>query len=165
MAVFGDAALTALGLSQNWQETQRAAQALGITLQSLELGGPNPDVNGAFRTAKREGADALIVLPGPVLLLHRKRVVDLAAQSRLPAIYPHPEFVEEGGLMFYGPDFVDLFRRAATYVDKILKGHKPADLPVEQPIKFELVINLATARQMGLSIPPSVLYQAGRVMQ
>ena len=165
VAVFGDAALTALGRLENLQETQRAAQALGITLQSLELGRPNPDVDGAFSTAKREGADALIILPGPVLFLHRKRVVDLAAQSRLPAIYPHPEFVEDGGLMFYGPDFVDLFRRAATYVDKILKGRQPADLPVEQPIKFELVINLRTAEQMGLSIPPSVLYQADRVMQ
>jgi putative ABC transport system substrate-binding protein len=147
------------------QEAQLAAAALGITLQSLEVGAPNPDVDGAFRTATSQRAEALMILPGPALYLHRKRVVDLAAQSQLPAIYPHPEYVEDGGLMFYGPDFADLFRRAATYVDKILKGRQPADLPVERPVKFELVINLAAAEQMGLSIPPSVLYQADRVIR
>ena len=97
----------------------------------------------------------LIILPRPFLALHRKRVVDLAAKRRLPAIYPHAEFVDDGGLMFYGPDFIDLFRRAATCVDKILKGTKPRDLPVDQPTKFELAMNLKTAKQIGLTIPPT----------
>jgi len=165
VAVFDDAALTAQQISANLQETQMAAEALGIKLQSLEVRGPNPDLDGAFRTAMSQRADALIILPGPVLFLHRKRVVDLAAKSRLPAIYPHPEFMEDGGLMFYGPDFVDLFRRAATYVDKILKGRKPADLPVERPTKFELVINLKTAKALGVKIPAHLLMEADKVIE
>ncbi len=166
VAVFVDGAVTAQQLSGSLkQETQMAAEALGVKLQFLEVGGPNPDLDGAFRRATSERAGALVILPGPVLLLHRKRIVDLAAKSRLPAIYPHGEFVEDGGLMFYGPDFVDLYRRAATYVDKILKGAKPADLPVEQPTKFELVINLKTAKALGLTIPPSVLFKADQVIQ
>jgi len=167
VAVFEDVA-TRIGTEQrsmNLQETQMAAEALGIKLHSLEVRGPNPDLEAAFRTAKSERAGALVILPGPLLLLHRKRVVELAAKSRLPAIYPHPEFVEDGGLMFYGPDFVDLFRRAATYVDKILKGTKPADLPVEQPTKFEFVINLKAAKQIGLTVPPNVLARADKVIR
>ncbi len=166
VAVFVDGAVTAQQLSGSLkQETQMAAEALGVKLQFLEVGGPNPDLDGAFRTATSQRTGALIILPGPVLLLHRKRIVDLAAKSRLPAIYPHGEFVEAGGLMFYGPDFIDLYRRAATYVDKILKGAKPADLPVEQPTKFELVVNLKTAKALGLTIPPSVLFKADQVIQ
>jgi putative ABC transport system substrate-binding protein len=165
VAVFVDAALTAQQISEALQETQVAAEALGIKLQSLEVRGPNPDLDGAFRTAKSERAGALIILPGPLLLLHRKRVADLAVKSRLPAIYPHSEFAEDGGLMFYGPDFADLFRRAAIYVDKILKGTKPADLPVEQPTKFELVINLKAAKEIGLTIPPNVLARANRLIK
>ena len=166
VAVFVDPAVTAQQLSGSLkQETQMAAEALGIKLQFLELGDPNPDLDGAFRRATSQRAGALIILPGPVLLLHRKRIVDFAAKSRLPAIYPHGEFVEAGGLMFYGPDFVDLYRRAATYVDKILKGRKPADLPVEQPTKFEFIINLKAANQIGLMIPPNVLARADRVIR
>ena len=166
VAVFVDGTLAAAQqTAKSLQETQLAAEALGIKLQSLEVRGPNPDLDGAFRTATRERAGALNILTGPVFFLHRKRVVDLAAKSRLPAIYAHPEFVEDGGLMFYGPDFVDLFRRAATYVDKILKGRKPADLPVEQPMKFEFVINLKAAKQIGVTIPQSVLFRADKVIK
>ena len=165
VAVFVDPAVTARASGSVKQETQMAAEALGIKLQFLELGDPNPDLDGAFRRATSQRAGALVILPGPVLLLHRKRIVDLAAKSRLPAIYPHGEFVEAGGLMFYGPDFVDLYRRAAIYVDKILKGRKPADLPVEQPTKFEFIINLKAAKQIGLTIPPNVLARADRVIR
>ena len=165
VAVFVDLAVTAQQRSRSFQETQLAAEALGIKLQSLEIRGPDPDLDGAFRTATSERASALNILSGPVLFLRRKRVEDLAAKSRLPAIYPHTEFVEDGGLMFYGPDFFDLFRRAASYVDRILKGAKPGDLPVEQPTKFELIINLKTAKQIGLTIPPNVLARADRVIR
>ena len=165
VAVFVDTALTAQGISKALQETQMAAEPLGIILQSLKVGGPNPDLDGAFRTATSEHADGLIILPGPVLFLHRKRVVELAAKSRLPAMYPQPEFVDDGGLISYAPDFNDLLRRAATYVDKILKGRKPADLRVGQPTKFELVINLKAAKQIDLTIPPNVLAMANRVIR
>jgi putative ABC transport system substrate-binding protein len=165
LAVLVDGGLLAQDISAPLQETKVAAGALGIKLHALEVGGPNLDLDGAFRTATSQGAGALIVLPGPVLELHRERIVDLAAKSGLPAIYSRSEYVEAGGLMAYGPDFIDLYRRAATYVDKILKGRQPADLPVEQPTKFELVINLKTAEQMGLTIPPSVLARADRVIR
>ena len=161
MAVFIDETLTA----QQLHEVQLASQALGITLRSLDVQGPNPDVDGAFSTATRQRADAQRILPGPVLNLHRKCVVDLAAQSRLPAMYFTRGFVEDGGLMSYGPSLPDNWRRAATYVDKILKGTKPADLPVEQPMRFELVINLKTARELGLTIPSTLLFQADEVIQ
>jgi putative ABC transport system substrate-binding protein len=166
VAVFVDAAVTAKQKSQNLRETQLAADILGIKLQSLEIRGAHPDLDDAFRKAINERVSAVNVLSGPVLFLHRKRVVEFAAKRRLPAIYPHVEFVDDGGgLLFYGPDFVDMFRRAALYVDKILKGAKPADLPVEQPTKFEFVINLKTAKQIGLTIPPNVLARADRVIR
>jgi putative ABC transport system substrate-binding protein len=166
VAVFVDGALAAAQqTSKTLQETELAAKALGIKLQSREIIGPNPDLDGAFKAATGERAGAVIFLAGPVLELHRKRVADLAAKSRLPAMYSNSEFVEAGGLMSYAPDHVDLFRRAATYVDKILKSTKPADLPVEQPTKFELVINLKTAKQIGVTIPQSVLYRADRVIR
>jgi len=161
VAVFVDTTVTA----EAFQETQRAAEALGLPLQSLEVRGPNPDVDGAFSTATRQRADALLIPPGPVLNLHRKRAVDLAAQSRLPAMYFYRAFVEDGGLMSYGPSLPDLFRRAATYGDKILQGTKPADLPVEQPMKFELVINLKTAKALGITLSPTLLFQADEVIQ
>jgi putative ABC transport system substrate-binding protein len=164
-AVFIDAELAAQQITGPLQETQVAAGALGITLQSLEVSGPNPDLDGAFGRATSGRADALIILPGPVLELHKERVVDLAAKSRLPAIFAASEYVEAGGLMSYGPDFVDLVRRAATYVDKILKGRKPADLPVEQPTRFELVINLRTAKALRLTIPQSLLARADQVIE
>jgi putative ABC transport system substrate-binding protein len=151
--------------SQSLRETQTAAEALGVKLQALEVQAPNPDLEGAFRTARSQRAGAVIILAGPVLERQRKRVADLAAKSRLPAMYFNSEFVEAGGLMSYGPDIVDLYRRAVTYVDKILKGTKPADLPVEQPTKFELVINLKTAKQIGVTIPPNVLARADKVVK
>lgn len=165
VTVFDDGAVAGQQISRNLQETQMAAGALGIKVQSLQVRGPDPDLDGAFKLAMSDRADALIILPGPVLILHRKRVVELTTKSRLPAIYPTSEYVEAGGLMSYAPDFVDLYRRAATYVDKILKGAKPADLPVEQPTKFEFVINLKTAKQIGITIPPNVLARADRVVR
>jgi len=143
---------------------QSAARALGVTLQSLEVRDPNA-LEPAFAAMTRERADALIVPVGPWVSVHRQQLVALAATSRLPAMYGMREFVEAGGLMAYGPSVPDMFRRAATYVDKILKGAKPADLPVEQPMKFELVINLKTAKALGLTIPPMLLFQADEVIQ
>ena len=141
-----------------------AAGALGVKLQSLDVLDPK-DIETAFRAAGKGRADAVLGLGGPVLTSQRTRVVELAAKSRLPAIYDATEFVEAGGLMTYGASLTDLFQRAATYVDKILKGAKPADLPVEQPTKFELVINLKAAKQIGLTIPPNVLARAGKVIR
>jgi ABC-type uncharacterized transport system substrate-binding protein len=165
VAVIDDAALTAEQLSGNSRETQATAEVLGIQLQSFEVKGPNPDLDGVFRAATRQRADALVMMPGPSLIQDKKRIVGLAAKSRLPAIYATSEFVEVGGLMSYAPDYVDLYRRSAVYVDKILKGRKPYDLPVEQPTKFEFVINLKTAKQIGLAIQPNVLARADRVIR
>ena len=118
------------------------------------------------KTMTKERAEALVVFPGqPTLFANRKQVVEIAAKNRLPAMYPLADYVNAGGLMSYGVINLDLFRRAATYVDKILKGAKPADLPVEQPTKFELIINLKTAKQIGLTIPPNVLARADRVIK
>jgi len=147
-----------------WKETQDAATVLGIKLLPLDTRGLD-EIESAFGTMAREHAEALIVLPEPITLTYRKQIVDLAAKNRLPAMYPWTEFVDSGGLMAYAPNRDDLWRRAATYVDKILKGRKPADLPVEQPTKFELVINLKAAKQIGLTIPQSVLYRADRVIK
>jgi putative tryptophan/tyrosine transport system substrate-binding protein len=141
-----------------------AARTLGVRLQIVQLRGP-ADFDRAFSGMNRARGDALTVLPNPMLNTERRRLVDLAAKNRLPAVYPGREFVDDGGLMAYGPNFADLFRRAATYVDKILKGAKPADLPVEQPMKFELVINLKTAKALGLTIPPSLLGRADEIIQ
>jgi putative ABC transport system substrate-binding protein len=166
VALFVDGALSVQRqTSQVLQETQAAADALGVKLLSLTVQGPSPNLDGAFKTATSQRAGALIIPPGPSLILHRKRFVDLTVKSRLPAMYGDSEWPVLGGLMSYGPDYVDLYRRAATYVDKILKGRKPADLPVEQPIKFELVINLKAAKQIGVTIPQSVLYRADRVIK
>jgi putative ABC transport system substrate-binding protein len=141
-----------------------AAERLRVTLQPVELRGPD-DFEHAFSAIQKEHASALSALRNAVNNTYRSRIVDFAAKSRLPAIYPEREFVEIGGLISYGPNFADLFRRAAFYVDKILKGAKPADLPVEQPKKFELVVNLKTAKQIGLTIPPNVLARADRVIR
>ena len=165
VAVLVDPATSAQGVIGALQSTRMAAEALGVKLLPLELRLPNPDLEGAFRTATSERAGSLLVLPGPAVGLHSKRVVDLAAKSRLPAMYGSSDFVDLGGLMSYGPSIPDLFRRAATYVDRILKGAKPADLPVEQPTKFEVVINLKTAKALGFTIPPSVLVRADRVIE
>jgi len=141
-----------------------AAETLRITLQPLEIHGPD-DLELALSAIKKEHISALSALRNAVTNNYRPRIVDFAAKSRLPAMYPDREFVEVGGLMSYGPNFADLFRRAATYVDKILKGAKPADIPVEQPTKFELVINLKTAKALNLTIPQSVLYRADKVIR
>jgi putative ABC transport system substrate-binding protein len=135
-----------------------------VQLQLLEARGPN-EFDGAFAAMAKERVGALLVLSDAMLNSHRTRLADLAARNRLPAAYGVRESVEAGGLMSYGPSFLDLFRRSAAYVDKILKGAKPADLPVEQPTKFELVINLKTARALNLTIPPSVLRRADEVIQ
>jgi putative ABC transport system substrate-binding protein len=140
------------------------ARALGVQLQPVELRGPN-DLEKAFSAITRERADALIGLTGPAVSILRKRIVELAAKNRLPAIYPFVEFVDAGGLMSYAPNYADMFRRAATFVDKILKGAKHADLPVEQPKKFEFIINLKAAKQIGVTIPPNVLARADKVIK
>jgi ABC-type uncharacterized transport system substrate-binding protein len=146
------------------RETEVTARSLGVQLQRLELRGPD-DFEKVFQAATKERAGALIALDDPFLFTHRTRIVKLAAKSRLPAIYGFREFVEAGGLMSYAANVADMYRRAATYVDKILKGTKPADLPVEQPTKFELVINLKAAKQIGLTIPPNVLARADKVIK
>ena len=155
VAVFGDEAAVAPGqqISEVLQEAKLAADGLGVKVTTFNIRGPNPDFDGAFKTIKSERAEALIISPGPVLRFHRKRFLELTAESRLPAMYGDSEWPEAGGLMSYGTDYADLHRRAATYVDKILKGTKPADLPVEQPKKFELVIKLKTAKKIGATIP------------
>jgi len=145
-------------------EIQAAASALGLQLQSLEVRSAK-DFDGAFDAALKERAQALTTSAGPVIIINQQRIVAFAAKNRLPAIYPYSEFIDAGGLMFYGVSFSDLFRRAATYVDKILKGAKPADLPVEQPTKFEFVINLITANQIGVTIPPNILARADKVIK
>jgi len=145
-------------------EMEAAAKALGLKLQSLPVRGLD-DFEPAFEAAKREGAHALVTTPTAVINTQRDRIVDFAAKNRLPAMYAGPEFVEAGGLMSYAPSYTDLYRRAATFVDKILKGTKPADLPVEQPKKFEFIINLKAAKQIGLTIPPNVLARADKVIR
>ena len=141
-----------------------AAAAFKVQLQNIDVLDPK-DLETAFGAASKGNADAVLVLTSVVTNSHRKQIVELAAKNRLPAIYYTAEWVEAGGLMTYGASFTDLFRRAATYVDKILKGAKPADLPVEQPTKFELVINLKAAQALGLTIPPPVLFLADEVIR
>jgi len=165
VAVLIDPERSPHGVSGALQSTRTAAEALGVQLLPLELRARNPDLEAAFRTATKERVGALVVTPGPATELHKRRIVDLAAKNRLPAMYGAREFVDLGGLMSYGPSQRDLFRRAATYVDKILKGAKPAELPVEQPTKFELVINVKTATALGLTIPASVVLRADEVIQ
>ncbi len=147
-----------------FKETQIAAQALAVQLQSLEVRGPN-DFESAIEAATKRQASALSVLSDSLMFSNRTRILELAGKQRLPTMHTQSLWVEAGGMMSYGTHFPDLYRRAATYVDKILKGAKPADLPVEQPIKFELVINLKTAKQIGLTIPPNVLVRADRVIK
>jgi ABC-type uncharacterized transport system substrate-binding protein len=152
------------GYAQSVKETQDAAGILGVQVKYLDVLRPG-DFESAFQDAAKARADGLLVLASPLINSQRERVLQLAAKSRLPAIYARSEFVEKGGLMTYGVNIDDLFRRAAIYVDKILKGAKPADLPVEQPTKFELLINRKTAKQIGVAIPPNVLARADRVIK
>ena len=146
------------------RETELAAGVVGVKLQYLDVLDPK-DIETAFRAASNARADAVLVLVSVVFNSQRKQMADLAVKSRLPAIYGQQEFVEAGGLMTYNVSTADLWRRSATYVDKILKGRKPADLPVEQPTKFELIINLTAAKQIGLTIPPSLLARADQVIE
>jgi len=162
VAVFGTS--TVPGNGQNLRETELAADAFKVQLQYLDVLDPK-NIETAFQAAGKGRADALLVLSGPIFTSHRTQIVELAARSRLPAMYFRQEFVEDGGLMTYGASLNDLVRRAATYVDKILKGAKPADLPVQQPTKFELIINLKAAKQIGLTIPPNVLARSDRVIK
>jgi putative ABC transport system substrate-binding protein len=162
VAVLGTSTLP--GNAQTLRETELAAGALGVKLQFVDVLSPK-DIEAAFRATTKGRADAVLVLPSPVLNSHRTQVADLAVKHRLRAMYYAAEFVQAGGLVFYGVDFPDLYRRAATYVDKILKGAKPAELPVEQPKKFEFAVNLKTAKQMGLTIPQWTLVKADRVIR
>jgi putative tryptophan/tyrosine transport system substrate-binding protein len=162
VAVLGNPAHEVYG---RWlEEVKVVAQSLGVQLQLLEVRRPD-DFENAFAAMTRERAGALLHFSDGVSLLHRTRIVELATKHRLPVMYGLREFVDVGGLMVYGPSMRDSFRRAATYVDKILKGAKPADLPIEQPTTFELVINLKTAKALGLTIPPSLLARADQVIE
>jgi putative ABC transport system substrate-binding protein len=162
VAVFGTS--TFPGNAQILRETELAAGALRVQLQYLDVLDPK-DIETAFRGASKGRAEAVLVLAGQIFTSQRTQLAALAVKSRLPAIYYATEFVEDGGLMTYGANRADLARRAATYVDKILKGAKPADLPGEQPIKFEFIINLKAAKQIGLTIPPNVLVRADKVIR
>jgi putative tryptophan/tyrosine transport system substrate-binding protein len=155
---------TRQGTEQTLKEMEPAAGAFGVKLQYLDIQN-SKDLENVFRAAKKGQAEAVLVLQSPVFNSHRAQIADLALKNRLPATYPRREFVEDGGLMSYGVSIFDLDRRAATYVDKILKGSKPAELPVEQPTKFELVINLKAAKQIGLTIPPNVLARADQLIR
>ena len=162
VTVLGNA--TQPGNPQALREINLTADGFGVQIQYLEVRGPK-DIETAFREASKERADAVLVLSTTVLYFNRRQVSDLAVKTRLPTIYGRPEYVDEGGLVYYGPSYTDLYRRAAVYVDKILKGAKPADLPVEQPTKFELIINLKAAKQVGLTIPNRVLERANQVIK
>jgi len=150
--------------SSDWKEMRAAAQVLSMTLQSVEIRGPD-DLAAAFSAMARERAEALTTFSDRLIVLHRERIADLAAKNRLPAVYASREIVDAGGLMSYGSSPADMFQRAAVYVDKILKGAKPADLPVEQPTKFTFVINLKTAKALGLTISQSLLIRADDAIQ
>ena len=152
------------GNAQLVKEAELVAGMLGVRVQYLDVLSAK-DLETAFRGASKGRADGVLVLGGPVLNSYRIQITDLAAKNRLPAVYGQPEYTDAGGLMVYGASVTEMFRRAATYVDKILKGAKPADLPVEQPKKFELIINLKAAKQIGLTIPPNVLARADRVIK
>jgi ABC-type uncharacterized transport system substrate-binding protein len=162
VAVFGTSINP--GNAQNLREVELAARTFGVKLQYLDILSSN-DVELAFRAASNGNVSAVLMLPGSVLVLQRAQLADLAAKNQLPAIYPQPEFTEAGGLMYYGANTRALFHRAATYVDKILKGAKPAELPVEQPQKFEFIINLKAAKRIGLTISQKVLARADRVIK
>jgi putative ABC transport system substrate-binding protein len=162
VAVLGTS--TVPGYAQELKEIELAAGALKVQLQYLDVLDPK-DLETAFRAAAKGRADAVLVLSSPVFGSRRTQIAELAVKGRLPAIYYTAEWVKDGGLVSYGVNTADLDRRAATYVDKILKGRKPADLPVEQPMKFEFIINLKSAKQIGLTIPPNVLVRADKVIR
>jgi putative ABC transport system substrate-binding protein len=154
----------AFGVDQK-KAAETAARTLGIRVRSIETGAPAHDFAGAFAAAVKERADAMLITTTPVLFRERARVAELTLKHRLPAIFPFREFAEAGGLMTYGADLTSLFGAAAPYVDKILRGAKPAELPVEQPTTYELVINLKTAKALGLSLPMTLVHRADQVIQ
>jgi putative ABC transport system substrate-binding protein len=163
VAVFGTSTLP--GNAQSLKEVELAAGAFGVKLQYLDVLEPK-DIETAFRAASKGRAEAaLMMVAGAIATAHRTQILELAVKNRLPVMYPNSEYVETGGLMSYAADIVAMFRRTATYVDKILKGRTPDDLPVEQPMKFEFIINLKAAKQIGLTIPPNVLVRANRVIR
>jgi len=162
VAFFGNS--NAPGNPQVLKETEVAAGTFGLQIQYLEVQTPK-EIEPAFQAASKGRAQALLVFRNPLTAIHHGRIAELAAKNRLPTMYADREFVEAGGLMSYGADYNFMYRRVATYVDKILKGTNPADLPVEGPTKFELIINLKTAKQIGLTIPPNVLARADRVIR
>jgi putative ABC transport system substrate-binding protein len=162
VAIFGNSTRPGTALSR--KEMELAARGFGVKLQYIDVLEPK-DIESAFRAASKGRADAIIVLGNPVLNAQRTQVADLAVKNRLPAVYAQPEFMDAGALMYYGASFSDIFRRAATFVDKILKGRTPADLPVEQPMKFEFNVNLKAAKAIGLTIPPNVLVRADKVIR
>jgi putative tryptophan/tyrosine transport system substrate-binding protein len=153
------------GASLQMKEIRPAAQALKVKLEEIDTQPDPKGLESAFKSAKQKQVNAIMTTPGNRFFAERKRIVELAGKYRLPAIYPQKEYVDDGGLMSYGPDLADLYRRAAVYVDKILKGTKPADLPVQQATKFEFVINLKAAKQIGLTIPVNVLERANKVIK
>ena len=148
-----------------FKEYEGAARVFKLHFQSLEVRGPKPNIEGVFQAAKTGRADALIIVINPVIGVHQQAIVALATKNRLPSMWESDRYVERGALLSYAANLNDIFRRAATYVDKILKGTKPADLPVEQPTKFELVFNLKTAKQIGVTIPPNMLARADKVIK
>jgi len=152
------------GKAVEWRETEAPGLRLGLKMRAVPVR-DSKEIDTAFQLMAREGTDGLIVLGDSLTLLHRQQLVSLAAKHRLPTVYAYREFVTSGGLMSYGPDLTEMFRAAAIYIDKILRGAKPADLPVEQPTKFEFVINLKTAKALGLTIPQSVLVRADEIIQ
>jgi putative ABC transport system substrate-binding protein len=154
-----------IGVDLQLKEIRPAAVALKLNLEEIETQVDAKSLESAFQTAKQKQVGAIMTVSGPLFFAERKRIVELAVKYRLPAIYPQDEFVEAGGLMSYGADYDDLYRRAAIYVDKILKGAKPADLPVQQATKFEFVVNLKAAKQIGLTIPGRVLERANQVVK
>jgi putative ABC transport system substrate-binding protein len=150
--------------AQALKDAQIAAQSMKLSIQPLEVKGPD-DLEGVFAAAKKARAEGMIVVGDPVTFTHRKRVANLALKNRIATIHGQIQFAEAGAMIVYGPNDADMFRRAATYVDKILKGSKPGDLPIERPVKFDFIINLKTAKQLGLTIPPNVLVRADKVIR
>jgi putative ABC transport system substrate-binding protein len=163
IAVSYSAADTTSG-NPSYDEAEKITKAVGVQLLPYKVRNLD-EIEKAFADMPKARPQALLVLQSPVMTLNSKRIVDLALEQRLPGMYPSNQFAEQGGLIAYGPVIADLYRRAATYVDKILKGANPAELPIEQPTKFELVINLKTAKQIGLTLPPNVLARADRVIR
>jgi putative ABC transport system substrate-binding protein len=162
IAVLGDSRVP--GYAKVLKETEQAAASFRVQLQNLDVLDPTK-IEHAFEVAVTKRVDAILTMTSPILFSHRAELIAFAVKKRLPAIYHQSQYVESGGLMSYGASFTEMDRRAATYVDRILKGAKPAELPIEQPTKFELVISLKTAKQMGLTIPPNVLARADRVIR